>query len=94
MRFFSTTVLKVFAIFLCVVIALAVASRWSRVCGLLLLPLDWPGLFFLGDEWEPRLGVWGARAAGVLFSIPGTYILAWLWCIFIAAKREQLNEGR
>lgn len=77
---------------MCFVVALAVASRWSRACGLLLLPLDWPGIFFLGDEWEPSLGVWGARAAGAFFSMPGTYVLAWLWCVVVPRAGEGANH--
>ena|ERR1041384_4033339 len=89
MRFFSTRVLKVFAVIICLVGALAITSRWAPGFGLWLLPVDWPGIFVLGDEWEPSLGIWGARVASVLFSVPTTYVLAWLWCRFVPQGNER-----
>jgi hypothetical protein len=63
------------------------------MCILLLLPLDWPGVFILGEEWEPSLGVWGSRSAMVLFSLPLTYFLARVWCALIPMRDPAANKS-
>lgn len=89
MRFFSRKVLRVFAALACIVTGLAIASRWWPVCGLLLLPVNFPGMFLFGDEWGSTWGVWNTRLAMILFALPGTYLTSWIACwIPIACKNR------
>lgn len=78
LRYFVLRTLRCFTALTLVVAGLLVASGWSRICGWITIPLIFPGFFFLADEWEPKLGFWGARLAGWIFSFPATFVLAFV----------------
>jgi hypothetical protein len=88
MCFYSARVFRIFLAMTCLVAALIFGSHWFHFLVAPVLPLIFPGFFIFGEEWEPRLGVWGALVVGWVISIPGTYILAWLLGTFILAPRH------
>src|SRR5512142_1763546 len=53
MRFFSTTVLRVFGVLTCSVAALIFGSHWIHALVVPVFPLILPGMFMFGYEWEP-----------------------------------------
>lgn len=89
MRFFSLKVFRVFAVLTSVVAALILGSHWVHPLGLIVLPLVFPGCFIFGDEWEPKLGVWGALLAGWIISMPVTYIAAYTICFLFSMGNDQ-----
>jgi hypothetical protein len=87
---FKKRVIPIFVVLSCLIAALAVAAHKYPVCGLALLPLDFPGVFVLGDEWEPKLGLWGATFAVWAFSQPPALLMALgLGCLFPLGKNTK-----
>ena len=79
MRFFSLSVLRAFLVLTILVAALIFGSHWIHALVIPVFPLILPGLFMFGEQWEPKFGVWGALFVGWLVSVPGTYLIAWLY---------------
>jgi hypothetical protein len=98
MRVTSTVFMATFGVMLLAVCILAALSRWVPLCGLFLLPLDWPGVFIFGSEWEASFGVWGSRLAAILVSIPSIFVLALpasafvCHCISMSKPKEPANK--
>ena len=92
MRLFSVKVFRVFVVLTCLVAVCIFGSHWFHPLVVPVLPLIFPGLLLFGEEWEPTLGVWGALAAGWIISLPGTYILAWVFSRVILPPRQGSGE--
>jgi hypothetical protein len=87
-HFVSFGAAGVFVLLTCVVGSLIVISRWYPAASWPIVPLIFPGIWIFGINWEERLGVWGARIVAWLISIPGTYLLAYLFSRIARSRRR------
>ena len=72
---------------------MVIGSHWIPVLWWLVIPVWFPLVFLLGDEWEPTWGYWGARAWSLFGPIP--YLLLGSWILALLFHRApDRNDSR